>query len=59
MESDGLNDSQKHHRRLFVDKLLNAYNAEEKQRIRDLAHEYVEGNATIDSLWKQIREGTE
>jgi len=51
-----MNDSQKHHRRLFVNKLLNAYNREEKAHILDLAHEYVEGNATIDSLWKQIRE---
>jgi hypothetical protein len=56
MESDGLNDSQKHHRRLFVDKLLNAYNREERVHILDLAHDYVEGNATIDTLWKHIRE---
>jgi hypothetical protein len=56
MESDGLNDLQKHQRRSFVNKLLNAYNKEEKVHILNLAHEYVEGNATIDTLWKHIRE---
>ena len=56
MESDGLNDLQKHQRRSFVNKLLNAYNREEKLHILNLAHDYVEGKATIDTLWKQIRE---
>ena len=56
MESDRLNDLQKHQRRSFVNKLLNAYNREEKLHILDLADDYVEGKATIDTLWKQIRE---
>ena len=56
MESDGLNDLQKHQRRTFVNKLLNAYNREEKLHILNIANDYVEGNATIDTLWKQIRE---
>ena len=50
------NDLQKHQRRMFVNKLLNAYNREEKVHILNLADDYVEGNATIDTLWKQIRE---
>jgi hypothetical protein len=50
------NDLQKHQRLTFVNKLLNAYNREEKVHILDLAHEYVEGRATIDTLWKQLRE---
>ena len=59
MESGGLNDLQKHQRRSFVNKLLNAYNKEEKVHILDLANDYVEGNATIDTLWKHIREGAQ
>ena len=50
------NELQKHQRRTFVNKLLNAYNREEKLHILDLANDYVEGTATIDDLWKQIRE---
>jgi len=56
MESDGLNDSQKHQRQVFVNKLLNAYNKEEKIHIINLADDYVEGRGTIDLLWKEIRE---
>jgi hypothetical protein len=56
MESGRLNDLQKHQRRSFVNKLLNAYNREEKLHILNIANDYVEGNATIDTLWKQIRE---
>jgi hypothetical protein len=51
-----MNDSQKHHRRLFVNKLLGAYNTKEKPHIITLADAYVEGHGTIDSLWKEIRE---
>jgi hypothetical protein len=51
-----MNELQRHQRRTFVNKLLNAYNREEKVHILDLAHEYVEGRATVDTLWKQIRE---
>ena len=51
-----MNDLQKHQRRTFVNKLLNAYNREEKTHIIDIANDYVEGKATIDTLWKQIRE---
>jgi hypothetical protein len=56
MESDGLNDSQKPHRRSFVNKLIMAYNAGGKQRCLELADDYVEGRGTIDLLWKEIRE---
>jgi hypothetical protein len=56
VESDGLNDLQKHQRRTFVDKLLSAYNREERIHIINVANDYVEGNATIDTLWKHIRE---
>ena len=50
------NDLQKHQRRTFVNKLLNAYSREEKVHILDLADDYVEGKETIDTLWKQIRD---
>jgi hypothetical protein len=51
-----MNELQKHQRKMFVNKLLNAYNREEKLHILDLANDYVEGRTTIDTLWKQIRE---
>ena len=51
-----MNELQKHQRRTFVNKLLNAYNREEGVHILDLADDYVEGKATIDTLWKQLRE---
>ena len=51
-----MNELQRHQRRTFVNKLLNAYNPGEKLHILDLADDYVEGKATIDTLWKQIRE---
>ena len=51
-----MNELQRHQRRTFVNKLLNAYNREEKVHILDLADDYVEGKATIDTLCKQIRE---
>jgi hypothetical protein len=51
-----MNKLQRHQRRSFVNKLLNAYNKEEKVHILDIANDYVEGKATIDTLWKQIRD---
>ena len=51
-----MNELQRHQRRSFVNKLLNAYNKEEKLRILNIANDYVEGKETIDTLWKQIRE---
>ena len=51
-----MNELQRHQRRSFVNKLLNAYNREEKLHILNIANDYVEGKATIDTLWKQIRE---
>ena len=51
-----MNDSQKHQRRLFANKLLIAYNVEEKPRALTLADDYVEGRGTIDALWREIRD---
>ena len=51
-----MNELHKHHRRTLVNRLLDAYNREEKVHILDLADGYVEGTATIDDLWKQLRE---
>jgi len=50
------NDSQKHQRRLFANKLLIAYGADEKKCALTLADDYVEGRGTIDALWREIRE---
>ena len=51
-----MNDSQKHHRRLLVNKLLNAHNTEEKPHVIVLADAYVEGAETIDALWRELRD---
>jgi hypothetical protein len=51
-----MNKLQRHQRRSFVNKLLNAYNKEEKLHILNIANDYVEGNTTIDTLWREIRE---
>ena len=54
-----MNELQKHQRRTFVNKLLNAYNREEKVHIINLANDYVEGTVPISTLWKQLREDAE
>ena len=51
-----MNDSQKHQRRAFVDKLLIVYNTKEKPHIITLADAYVEGTETIDALWRELRD---
>ena len=51
-----MNELQKHQRRTFVNKLLNAYDPGEKLHILDLADDYVEGTVPISTLWKQLRE---
>ena len=54
-----MNELQRHQRRSFVNKILIAYNAGEKQRVLSLADAYVEGRGTIDALWREIREDAE
>ena len=51
-----MNELHKHHRRTLVNRLLDAYNREERIHIINIANDYVEGKTTIDTLWKQIRE---
>lgn len=51
-----MNDLQKHQRHKFVDKLLSAYNTEDKPHIITLADAYVEGTEKIDALWRELRE---